>query len=189
MPKKPVELLLTESVEGLGIVGDVVIVKPGYARNYLLPHGYGVVPTERAKKALEERRAQAKAEREAIRKDMESMFERMENAEVSIERSCNDQGFLYGSVTQGDIEQALIDTGFLAIQERHIRIGASIKRIDSYMIPIQLDSDLKTEIKLWVVADRELSFDDDRDDDDGKDDSDKEKVDEYRHAPDVLDMD
>jgi len=153
-----VELLLTENIENLGIVGDVVLVKPGYARNYLVPLGYAVKPTEGAKKSLAARRAQVERELAALRAELEQLVEKLEGAEVTLERSCNDQGWLYGSVTQHDIAAALNEAGFHRIVDRHIRIGTAIKRIDSYEIPVQLDRDLRTEIKLWVVADRELNL-------------------------------
>jgi len=153
-----VELLLTENIENLGIVGDVVNVKSGYARNYLVPLGYAVKPTDGAKKALAARRAEVERELAALRKELENLLATLEGAEVTLERSCNDQGWLYGSVTQHDIAVALQTAGFNRITERHVRIGAAIKRIDSYEIPIQLDKDLRTEVKLWVVADRELNL-------------------------------
>jgi large subunit ribosomal protein L9 len=156
---RTVELLLTENIDNLGIVGDVVKVKPGYARNYLVPMGYAVPPTEGAKKALAERRAQVEHELAELRKQLEALVEKLEDYEISLERSCNDQGWLYGSVHQRDIVEVLHAEGFTAVRERHVRIGTTIKRIDSYEIPIQFDRDLGTQIKLWVVADRELNLD------------------------------
>ena len=157
MPKKNIELLLTESVENLGIVGDVVHVRPGYARNFLLPMGLAVAPTDKAKDALAERRKQAQAEFAALQAELRKMVEELEGYELTLERSCNDNGWLYGSVTQHDIAEALHAAGFARVSDRHVRIGVSIKRVDSYEIPIQINADLKTEIKLWVVPDRESS--------------------------------
>lgn len=161
MSNKIAELLLLENVESLGIVGDVVKVKAGYARNYLIPHGYATIPTDHAKKALAEKRAKVQAQLVQLRKDMEAMIEKLDGFEITLQQSCNDHGFLYGSVTQKDIANALNEAGFPQVHDRHVRLGTSIKRIDSYMIPIQLDQDLKTEVKLWVVADRELVFEGD----------------------------
>lgn len=155
---RSVELLLTETVDNLGIVGDVVHARAGYARNYLLPRGLAVTPTDRAKKALAERRAAEQERLAALRREMEQLCEKLEGVEVSIERSCNDNGWLYGSVTQHDIAEALHAEGFNQVADRHVRIGQAIKRVDSYEIPLQFDQDLKTEIKLWVVPDREINF-------------------------------
>jgi len=78
MSNKTAELLLLENVESLGIVGDVVTVKAGYARNYLIPHGYATIPTEHAKQALAEKRAKVQAELQQLRKDMEILIEKLE---------------------------------------------------------------------------------------------------------------
>ena len=179
MSNKTAELLLLENVESLGIVGDVVTVKAGYARNYLIPHGYATIPTEHAKQALAEKRAKVQAELQQLRKDMEVLIEKLEGFEITLQQSCNDHGFLYGSVTQKDIADALYQAGFPQVRERHVRLGTSIKRIDSYMVPIQLDQDLKTEVKLWVVADRELVFEgEENSGEESSDDSEKEGGDE-----------
>ncbi len=155
---KHVQLLLTENVEGLGIVGDVVHVRAGYARNFLLPHSMATTPSQEKIEALAERRKQAEAEMRALRSKREEMIEKLEGYEVTIERSCNDQGHLYGSVTQKDIADALSEEGF-EVRQRDVRIAQPIKRLDSYEIPVVLDSDLRAIIKLWVIADRHLDLD------------------------------
>ena len=153
MHKRMIELLLTENVENLGIVGDVVKVKPGYARNYLLPMGLATQPTDTAKARVAERRAKVEAELKALRQSQEKLIEALEGFEITIQRSHNEEGQLYGSVTQHDISSALQGEGH-PVKERDVRIGHPIKQLDSYMIPIQLALDLKTEIKLWVVSDK-----------------------------------
>jgi large subunit ribosomal protein L9 len=150
---KPVTLLLTDTIENLGIVGDVVTVKAGFARNYLIPMGLGTEPTEENVAALAQRRIEVEKEMKALRKQREAMFAKLETTELTMERSANDQGVLYGSVNQHEIAEALRAEGF-AIEDRAVRIGEQIKRHDTYIIPISLDQDLKTEIKLWVVSDR-----------------------------------
>ena len=150
-----VELLLLQNVDNLGIIGDVVQVKPGYARNYLLPHGMATKPTPGAIERLKDARAAAEAEMKRLYEEQAALLERLHDAEITLERSCNEQGVLFGGVSQHDIALALQDAGY-AVEERHIRIGQQIKRVDSYPIPIALSRDLKTEIKLWVVSDRPL---------------------------------
>ena len=152
---KHVELLLSENVDNLGIVGDVVKVKPGYARNYLVPRGLAIEPTEGNKQRLAERRAQVEKELAELRAQQESIIERLEAFELTIERSANEQGVLFGGVSQHDIAEALKAEGY-EIEDRHVRICEQIKRLDSYEIPIVIASDLRTEIKLWVVSDRPL---------------------------------
>jgi len=152
---KQIELLLLDTIENLGIVGDVVKVKPGYARNYLLPHGLAEAPTEEKIQELSARRAEVEAELKKLRGEQEALLEKLADYELTLERSANEQGILFGGVSQHDISEALQAEGF-AVEDRHVRIGEKINRLDTYHIPIQLAKDLKCEIKLWVVSDKPL---------------------------------
>jgi large subunit ribosomal protein L9 len=156
---RSVKLLLTENVDNLGIVGDVVNVRIGYARNYLLPFGYATEPSDELMAQLAEKRAQAEKELAERRAQREDMIGKLNGQELTLVRACNDQGQLYGSVTQQDISAALKELGF-AVSPREVRLPTTIKRIDTFDIHIKVDSDLEADIKLWVVADRELELDD-----------------------------
>ncbi len=159
---KTIELLLLETVDNLGIVGDVVKVKPGFARNYLLPHGIGMTPSPEKIEELASRRAEEAARIEKMTKEQEAMVAKLENFELTLERSANDSGVLFGGVSQHDIAVALRGEGF-DIEDRYVRIGDQIKRLDSYDIPLVISRDLKTEIKLWVVSDTPLEDQDNQD--------------------------
>jgi large subunit ribosomal protein L9 len=150
---KMIKLLLTENVDNLGIVGDVVNVRPGYARNFLMPRALATKPTEGAIKRLSVRRAVVEKEMAERRVKLEALMEKIKGFELTLQRSANEQGVLFGGVSQHDISQALRGEGF-ELDDRAVRVGQQIKRLDSYMIPIVLASDLKTEIKLWVVSDK-----------------------------------
>ncbi len=150
---KTIKLLLTDTIDNLGIVGDVVTVKPGFARNYLIPRGLATDPTEGNIKRLAARRAQVAEEMRQNRRQQESLLEQLTDVELQLERSSNEQGVLFGGVSQHDIAEELRAKGY-DIDDRAVRIGEQIKRLDSYMIPIVLANDLKVEIKLWVVSDR-----------------------------------
>lgn len=154
-----VELLLTESVEALGIVGDVVRVRTGYARNYLLPLNLATTPTEEKIKALSVKRADAEQHQRELRSQRETLSRRLEGVEITIQRSCNDQGQLYGSVSQQDIAEALVVAGF-NVTARDVRLSQVVKRVDTYHIPIKLDRDLDAEVTLKVAADRAIALDD-----------------------------
>jgi large subunit ribosomal protein L9 len=158
MASKHIKLLLTENVDSLGIVGDVVRVRLGYARNYLLPFGLATSPSADLIKDLATKRAEAEKQIAAIRKDRETMIAKLDGQELTMIRACNDQGQLYGSVTQQDIAQALQEVGF-DIKPREVRLPGTIKRVDTFDIHIKVDSDLGADVKLWVVADRELDVD------------------------------
>lgn len=150
---KTIELLLTENVDNLGIVGDVVKVRPGYARNFLQPRGLATTPTQGNIKRLAEKRAKVEAEMKLRRGELEAVFEKVKDHELTMQRSANEQGVLFGGVSQHDIAEALRAEGF-PIEERMVRIGQQIKRLDTYHVPLVLANDLKTEIKLWVVSDK-----------------------------------
>jgi large subunit ribosomal protein L9 len=150
-----IKLLLTSNVENLGIVGDIVKVKPGFARNYLIPHGFAEPPTPAKIEALKEQRARAEAELAALRSSRESLLARMDDVRVTLVRSCNGQGVLYGSVTQRDIADALQEGGY-DIGTRSIRLQQPIRHIGSYEVSIQFERDLRTEISVVVETDQPL---------------------------------
>ena len=164
--KKNVELLLNETIEHLGIVGDVVTVKPGYARNYLLPLGIAEIPTEEKVEALKELRETAKAQLEALRAQRVETIGNLTSITLKLTRSCNDQGVLYGSVTQRDISDALLE-GELEVDERAVRLTQPIRHVGNYSVLIQFEKDLRAEITVEVLPDRtleeldeEMEFDD-----------------------------
>ena len=155
MAAKKVNLLLNKSVENLGIVGDTVKVRPGFARNYLLPLGIAEKPTPTKIERLKAAREAALAELAHLRQAREELLERMHAVTVTLTRSCNDQGILYGSVSQRDISEGLQAAGY-DVGIRSVRLSQTIRRVGEYHVPIQFDKDLKTDITLKVEADRTL---------------------------------
>ncbi|MFZ4465759.1 MAG: 50S ribosomal protein L9 [Phycisphaerales bacterium] len=155
MALRKVELLLNRTIENLGLVGDVVKVKPGFARNYLLPHGFAEAPTAEKIEALKHLRAEAQAELSKLRAAREALIARMEGVSIKLIRSVNDQGVLYGAVTQRDISDQLVADGY-HVDMRAVRLQNPIRRIGSYSCIIQLDRDLKTEVGIEVLPDRTL---------------------------------
>ncbi|MGP1272328.1 MAG: 50S ribosomal protein L9 [Phycisphaerales bacterium] len=153
-----VKLVLVENVDGLGIVGDVVRVRPGYARNYLIPFGYATEPSKELIAELADRRKAAEEEQRKQRAQREILVKKLEGVEITMERSCNDQGHLYGSVTQQDIAAALSSLGF-SVRPREVRLPQVIKRLGHFEVTIKLASDLEELVQIHVVADRELDLD------------------------------
>lgn len=159
MPVRRIELLLNKTIEHLGLVGDVVKVRPGYARNYLLPLGLAEPPTPEKIEALKDARAAAHAEMEALRAARAATIEKLEAITLVLNRSCNDQGALYGSVTQRDISDGLIELGY-EVDLRAVRLSQPIRRLGDYQVMIQFDRELKQEIAVRVKADRDLDLGD-----------------------------
>ncbi len=150
---KTVDLLLMDNVENLGIIGDVVKVKPGYARNYLLPRGLATQPTPGSIARLAEAKAEMEAKLKVIREKQQALLEKIEDLEITIQRSANEQGVLFAAVSALEIAEALQSQGY-PVEERAVRPHESIKRLDSYEVTIVLAADLKTTIKLWIVSDK-----------------------------------
>ncbi len=152
---RPIDLLLLRTIENLGIVGDVVSVKAGYARNYLLPHALAEHPTPEKIESLKDARAKAQAELAALRKRREETIAKLADHKITLVRSCNDQGLLYGSITQRDIADALVAEGF-AVDMRAVRLAQPFRRIGSYGCLIQFERELKADITVDVKPDRVL---------------------------------
>jgi large subunit ribosomal protein L9 len=155
MAAKKVQLLLNKTVENLGIVGDIVKVRPGFARNYLVPLKIAETPTPTRIDRLKADRDAALAELAHLRQAREELLARMQAVTVSITRSCNDQGILYGSVSQRDISEALQAAGY-DVGIRSVRLSQTIRRVGEYHVPVQFDKDLRTDITLKVEPDRAL---------------------------------
>lgn len=156
-----VKLLLTENVDNLGIVGDVVNVRLGYARNYLLPRGFATTPSEERIAELAAKRAEAEKMLAQLRAQREQVAKKIDGLEITMQRACNDQGILYGAVTQQDLSKALGTLGY-EVKPREIRMPHTVKRVDSYDILVKFDQDLEATIKLWVEPDRQLAAEEER---------------------------
>ncbi|MBY0261959.1 MAG: 50S ribosomal protein L9 [Phycisphaerales bacterium] len=155
---KTIELLLVETVENLGIVGDVVKVRTGYARNFLLPRELATVPSEALIKSLQQKRVEAEKEIAAIRTQRAGTIEKLKGFALELTRACNDQGILYGAVTQQEIAAALTAAGN-PVRPRDVRLSSAIKRVDTYDIHIKFETELETDVKLTIKPDRVLAKD------------------------------
>ncbi|MEI6024135.1 MAG: 50S ribosomal protein L9 [Phycisphaerales bacterium] len=157
MAKRNVELLLNITVENLGLVGDVVKVKPGHARNYLLPHGLAEYPTAEKIEALKEARATAAAAMQKRQEGRAKLIARLTDVTIKLIRSVNDQGALYGAVTHRDIFDQLHVDGF-PVEIHAVRLANTVRRIGSYTCAIVFDRELRTEINIEVLPDRTLEL-------------------------------
>jgi len=143
-------LLLLEDVRKLGHLGDVVKVKPGYARNYLLPQRLATEPTEENIKAIEDRRRAATAARARRMQEFSALAAQLKDVSVTIEAAANPEGTLYGSVGEKDIAAALNAQGFAVLPE-HVMMKTPIRTLDSRMVTLELADEIAAEVKVWVV--------------------------------------
>lgn len=146
-----VQLILKQDVEHLGSAGDVVDVKPGYARNYLLPHGLALEATEGNLKRLQEetRREEKAAERE--KEQARDLAEKLEGQSVTFSVRAGEEGQLFGSVTAADIAERLQADG-LQVDESWIDLDGPIKQLGVYTVSVGLHSEVRPEFKVWVVS-------------------------------------
>lgn len=144
------KLLLTRDIPRLGIVGDVVDVSAGYARNFLLPKKLATQATPANMRALAEERAHAEERRRVARDLMARAAERLNEVEVTISAAANDEGVLYGSVGPREISAALRDEGH-EVDASHIELREPIRRLDKVSVMVKFTSDITAEVKVWVV--------------------------------------
>ncbi len=144
------KVLLLNDVKKLGWLGDIVEVKNGYARNYLVPCGLATIPTEENIKAIAEKRAQKAQERKMAHEKLSRVVAEVEGASVKIAAAANSQGHLFGSVGAVDIAAALRKSGY-EISDDMVSSG-NLKETGSYNITLKLASDLHATVKVEVVA-------------------------------------
>jgi large subunit ribosomal protein L9 len=145
-----IELLLADDVETLGKRGEIVRVKPGYARNFLLPNGLATLATEANKRAVVRHQENLEKLFQQRLKDMQVRADAISKYSVTLEANANDEGHLYGSIMAPDISKALKAAGY-QVEPDHVRLEGPLKELGMYTVKIQLHSDIKTEVKVWVV--------------------------------------
>jgi large subunit ribosomal protein L9 len=144
------EVLLRQTIEKLGQIGDVVTVKAGYARNYLLPTGRAALVNKNSLADIERDRVVAMAQ-EQLRVDThKELAEALSKTSVTLEGNANEEGHLFGSVNAAQIAKALREKGF-AIEDRMVRLEAPLKEIGVFDVSVHLHAEVETTTKVWVV--------------------------------------
>ena len=152
------QVLLREDIDNLGARGEIVRVKAGYARNYLLPRNLAVEATANNLRQIEGERA-ALAKREAKeRSSAELQADHLRNLSLKFERNVGEAGVLYGSVTSMDIAHALKERGY-EIDRRRIVLREPIKRFGNYTVPVRLHRDVTVELPVNVLGEGGVEID------------------------------
>jgi large subunit ribosomal protein L9 len=144
------EIILRQAVENLGKPGEVVKVKNGYARNYLLPHGLAYEATPGNLKRIQQERERLEAAENERRGAAQGLAAKLEQVSLTFSARVGDEGKLFGSVTASDIAQQLESQGF-HIEKRQIDLHDPIKALGVYRVPVRLHADVKPEIRVWVI--------------------------------------
>lgn len=144
------ELILREDVPGLGIIGDVVKVKPGYARNYLLPRGLAVPADRRNLKQLEHHQRIIAAKKTRERGTHEDLARKLGGVALAIEARAGKGGKLFGSVTNIDVQRLLSEKGF-EVDRRRIELRDPIKEIGEFQITVRVGQDVVAKVGLAIT--------------------------------------
>lgn len=144
------KVILTENVEGLGTIGDMVKVKPGYARNYLVPRKLAVEASERNVTELEHQKRQMTRKLERLTKEAELVKAKVEGVTCVLAHRASEGGKLFGSVTSMDIGAKLAEAG-VDIDRRKIQLDEPIKALGEYEVPVKLDAGVTATIKVSVI--------------------------------------
>ena len=144
------DIILLERIEKLGSIGDVVTVKDGYARNFLLPQKKALRANEANKKVFEANRARLEAENAERRAEAEKLGEKVAGAEVVLIRAASNAGQLYGSVSVRDMAMGLAEQGH-SIDKRMVILGAPIKTIGMHDVTIALHPEVRVTVKANVA--------------------------------------
>jgi large subunit ribosomal protein L9 len=148
------QVILREDVGNLGEVGDVVNVKSGYARNFLLPRGLAVVANERQMSRLEHEKGIIEKRVSRLRDDAQGIKNKLEKVSLNIEKACGENGKLFGSVTAMEVEALLRESGF-DLDRRKIQLWENLKALGDYDIDIKLHRDVVATVKVSVTSKEE----------------------------------
>ena len=145
-----VQVVLKQDVENLGNSGEVVRVRPGFARNFLMPRGMAVMATRSNLKQIEHERQIALKKLELLKKDAEASAEKLKKVTVMIAKEVGEEGRLFGSVTAGDVADALKNKGFDVDKKKLVMPDDAIKSVGTYEIGLKLAAGVVAKFKLDV---------------------------------------
>jgi large subunit ribosomal protein L9 len=149
--KAPLKLMLLTDVQGLGALGDVVRVRPGFARNYLLPRGLATKPNDDAIQRVGGVRKRAAALAQKTLEEAKAAAAALANISIHIESKAGEGGHLYGSVTQAMIAEALAQQN-VKVDPSGVVLDQPIKELGIYDVQLKLHGDVEGKVKLYVVA-------------------------------------
>jgi len=144
------EVILKEDIKGLGYKSDIVTVKAGYGRNFLLPRGLAVMATESNKKVIAENVKQAAHKAEKVKKDAEAVAEKIGNVVLEIKAKVGESGKIFGAITALQISDSLKEKG-IEVDRKRITFKTDVKEVGEYSALLELHKEVKKEVKFKVI--------------------------------------
>ena len=144
------QVILRDRMENLGDAGEIVDVKPGYARNYLIPQGLAYAATASNVKQIEREKADRQEKEAATLGAARERAAKLEGVSLTFNARAGQEGKLFGSITSGDIAEKLAEQG-LEVDRRSIELEEPIKALGVFTVPIRLHPQVHPEIKVWVI--------------------------------------
>jgi len=144
------KVILTEEIEAIGQPGDLLTVKDGYARNYLLPNNKAVQATTQNMKQLEHQKRFVGEKLNKIKSEAEKLAKKFDHTSCTITKPAGEEDKLFGSVTSADIYESLKNEG-IEIDKKKISLDAPLKELGIFNIPVKLHPEITATLKVWVV--------------------------------------
>ena len=144
------EVILLQDLNGVGVKGATVNVKPGYARNYLLPRRLAIGAGTRAGNLYQELERQSQARQEKLVAEARAAAAKLEGVEVNVPAQANEEDTLFGSVTASDVAEALARAGHV-VDKRSVDLTDNIKQLGRYDVVVRVGAGVTATVKVWVV--------------------------------------
>ena len=144
------QVILREALDSLGSAGEIVTVKPGYARNYLIPKGLAYEATEANVRRLEREKAKLAQRAAEQLEEARRRASSLEGVSITFHARAAEEGKLFGSITSADIAEKLAEQG-IEVDRRQIQLEEPIKSLGVFSVPIRLHPEVRPEVKVWVI--------------------------------------
>ena len=148
---RQVKVILREAIQGLGEAGDLVGVKVGYARNFLLPQGKALLATESKVRELEHHKRVVLEKAARDLKDLKALCDRLESVALEVTARVGEEGKLFGSITTSHIADLLAEKGY-PVDRRKINLSEPLREVGDHVVPIRLQRDLTANVALKISA-------------------------------------